>query len=149
MAAPHTKTKNGGAKRGAGRPKGSRNALTIEKERLAAEIARKTVMDARQQGKKLAKEILREGMEHAMGLAGKYQEQGVAPNPAAFKEWLNFAMSCARSLAPYESPTFSAIAVVPPAELMTSQLPANDDKVITIDDPAALQRVYKNIMGGR
>lgn len=110
-----------GTNRGGGRPKGKKNRGTIEKERLAAEIAAKTVMDARAAGKKLAKEVLEEFMFLFAGMAATYQPlppgtiapAGRQPDDAKFNEYAKLAVHCAQKLAPYQSPTFQAIMVAP------------------------------------
>src|SRR6478752_463130 len=56
-----------------GRPKGARGLATIERERVAAEIAQRTIMDAKPTGKRLAKEILYEFMMTFANMASFYQ----------------------------------------------------------------------------
>jgi hypothetical protein len=46
---------------------------TIERERIAAQIAERTVMDARTHGKKFAKEVLEEFMHTFATMAAVYQ----------------------------------------------------------------------------
>lgn len=107
-----------------GRPKNSRNKATIERERVAAEIAQKTVADARVAGKKLGKEVLDEFMHLFAGMAAAYQPappgMEIAPSPgrrpdeAKFEKYALLAIGCARDLARYQSPTFQAIQIAPP-----------------------------------
>lgn len=142
-----------GERRG-GRTKGKKNRGTIEKERVAAEIAARTVMDARVAGKKLAKEVLEEFMFLFAGMAATYQPlppgtitpPGHEPDPAKFNEYARLTVHCASKLAPYQSPTFAAIAISTPGLPVPSQ--PSGDNVIRLDDPIALARVYARIVSG-
>lgn len=60
---------------------------------------------------------------------------------ATFKAWLEFYVDAPGKLAEFQSPKFKAIAVAPP----NSVLPAapHEQRVISMDDPIALQQVYE------
>jgi hypothetical protein len=104
----------GGARRGAGRPRGPSKA-TLEK----ALIAERTVSEAKAAGKKLAKEVLEDFMLLFAGMAADFQigPPGAAPNLRAdenkFWKFAEAAIDCAHKLAPYQSPTFRAVVVAP------------------------------------
>jgi len=105
----------GGARPGAGRPRGVRNKATIEK----ALIAEQVVARAEMTGRKLAKEVLDEFMHLFAGMAASTQPlppgmpvpSGRAPDEAKFEKYARLAIQCAKDLAAYQSPTFRAIAV--------------------------------------
>lgn len=108
-----------GERRG-GRARGTPNKLTIKKQREAAEIASRAITDARESGKPLAKEVLDQFMQLFAGMAAHYQPlpDGVSivppgrnPNPDLFHRYADLAIDCAHKLAPYQSPTFKAIAL--------------------------------------
>lgn len=100
----------GGKRNGAGRPKGSPNKRTIEREDLATQIA---VRDLR--SKPLAKELIETFMHIAAGYASTYQprEGNDRSSMQLFEKWARLAVSWACDLAPYQSPTFRAIIVAP------------------------------------
>lgn len=108
-----------GERRG-GRAKGTKNKAILERDRIAAEIAARTVADARVAGKKLAKDVLEDFMLLFAGMAAHHQPAPPtgAPNAYAneekFNEYAQLAVSCAHKLAPYQSPTFQAIMIAPP-----------------------------------
>lgn len=105
------------------RPKGTLNKATIQKRELAANIAAREVADARFEGKKLAKERLAEMLDMFIGMAAVFQpdnprQVAVDPsksNPHADEErfltYIREAKQVAIALAPYQSPTFRAIAI--------------------------------------
>lgn len=131
-----------------GKVKGSKNKATIERE-TAAEIDR-----ARQQNRELAKDVLERLMRIAEGAASlhkpptgaeiaKAMDRGQQPPTGdwgLFGEWFDRAVFCAKSLAPFQSPTFKAIAVMAPAPLEPRE--PVEATVTRIDDPIALSRVY-------
>lgn len=104
-----------------GRPKGAKNKTTIERNRIAAEIAARTVIDAKTTGKKLAKEVLDDLMHLFVGMAAHHQPTppgappvaGARPDEARFEKYARLALETARALASYQSPTFRAIVVAP------------------------------------
>jgi hypothetical protein len=113
----------GGAKPGerrGGRQRGTPNKTTIERQRVTAEIAARTVADARVAGKKLAKEVLEEFMFLFADMAAYYKPAlPTAPpnenaNEGKFGEYARLTVDAAHKLAPYQSPTFRAIVVAPP-----------------------------------
>lgn len=125
---------------------GTKNRSTIEKERIAAEIAARTVADARINDKPLAKEVLDNFMQLFAGLAAHHQpwpsSQGKNPNEdeSKFRYYASMAVSTADRLAPFQSPTFKSIELrtPPPAP----RVPGDDAKVIDINDPKVVQRQY-------
>lgn len=111
---------------GSGRPPGGKNKATIARDLIAAEIAAKTVADARVQNRKLAKEVLEEFMHLFAGLAARHQPlpRGITntdpkrdPDEGLFDRYAVLAVDCARKLAPYQSPTFQAIMIAPPPDV--------------------------------
>jgi hypothetical protein len=112
----------GGARPGAGRPRGPSKA-TIEK----ALIAERTVSEAKAARKKLAKEVLDDFMLRFTEIAAYFQiaPPGAPPNPQAdegkFWKYAQAAVDCAHKLAPYQSPTFRAVVVAPSPDPNQSQ----------------------------
>ncbi len=100
------------------RPRGSLNKTTIEKREVAAQIAARTMADARYQGRKLAKEHLSDFLELFRGMMATYQpnnpreqdenKRNPTPDEEKFRYYANMAMTAALGLAPYESPKFAA-----------------------------------------
>lgn len=145
-----------------GRHRGSKNKTTIEREEKARlelearEIALRDgaqqILQARQRGQKLAKEVLEDLMNLGVGLAAFYQPSPPqAPrntNEDETKFWraAEFARDCAADLAKYQSPTYKAIAVAaaPAVPLPTeAQRPVPSKVVARIGDPA---RVYAQLI---
>lgn len=107
-----------------GRQRGTPNKRTIEK----MEQAERGIVETRKRGKKLAKERLEEIMELAGGLAAHFvpvRPEGQRPNPNAneplFAKYFSLYLDAARYLAPYQSPTFRAIMIAPPAPEKTME----------------------------
>jgi hypothetical protein len=96
-----------GERRG-GRVKGQPNKTTVERMRRA-EL---DVAAARARGEKLGKEVLRDYMLIFQERAERYRKPPHA-DEAKFEKYAQLAVDCARWLAPYESPTFRSIAVMP------------------------------------
>jgi hypothetical protein len=116
-----------------GRPLGSKNQATIEREeqarlvaerlaevdRLRAEGASEVVAAAKTAGVKLATEVLRDFMHLFSGLAAYYQpvQEGKEPKPGRkpdetlFRVYAALAKDTAKDLAIYESPRLSAVMV--------------------------------------
>ncbi len=111
-----------GERRG-GRQKGTPNRATVEKQLIAAQIAERTVADARVEGKQLAKEVLEQFMLRFVEMAKHYEptlpgagEQQLHGDEGKFLQWAKHAIDCAKALAPYQSPTFRAVEIIPPRE---------------------------------
>jgi hypothetical protein len=78
-----------------------------------------------------------------VGMAAAYQP--LPPNASApaghrGEDLGQFAVECAKALAPYQSPTFKAIAVMAPPP-PTPVAPERED--IDLNDPVAIARVYQ------
>lgn len=136
----------GGARPGAGAPRGPRKT-TIER----ALIAERDVLASKAAGKKLAKEVLEEFMLVFAGMAATYQPVETNPNknPGEFVKYAELAIDCANKLAPYQSPTFRAIAVsaMPPIPVG----PGNQGITgleIELTDQNAVARIYRTFMTG-
>lgn len=107
-----------------GKAKGSKHKATIQRELIAAEIAARTVADAKINNKPLAKEVLDQFMHVFAGMAATFQplppgaqpKPGHTPNEDKFEKWAVLAVKTARDLAQFQSPTFKAIAITPPPE---------------------------------
>jgi hypothetical protein len=149
--------RSGVGNRGQGRKRGTRNKATIERERIAAEIAARTVMDARTAGRKLAKEVMQDFLPIMAGMAAYYQPTfpGMsAHNPNSndkeFQRWFELMLDLADKLAPYESPTFKAIAVnLAPTMPVMPALPdpkAIDGNVVPLHDSASLAQAYRRMV---
>jgi len=128
-----------------GRRRGTPNKTTVEKALLAALAA------AEGTGKKLAKEVIEDFMLRYAEMAAHVQPAppGAPPNPHAdedkFWSWPEAAIDCAVKLAPYQSPTFKAVTVVPPPPAPPS-VPEHINFARL--DPEEAMRVYKRIMDG-
>lgn len=154
----------GGSKPGdrrGGRIAGRKNKRTLEK---LAEASREAGDKARA-GKKFAKEALDELMVTAMAFAAREQRRiirderevdadGIPVKRADQQTYDHFwkAMECAgifaRALAPFQHPTFKAIAVIPPPpEIPNRPDPKTiDGKVVRLDDPIEVARIYQQLI---
>lgn len=112
-----------GHKRG-GRVKGQKNIATREREILAAEIAKRQMSRAVEQGRELAVEALERYAKLFEGAASVFRpvtekevEAGNPPNPMGdwdkFRTWLGEARDTMKELAKYQSPQLRAIAIAP------------------------------------
>lgn len=119
-----------------GRKKGSPNKRTLERleqeridrvieEEVAkklgdSEKARELVTAVRSANRRLAKDILSEITGVFYGLAAMTQPVpvgqpiplGRTPSEKQFEKWAKLAVDSAAKLAPYESPTFKAVAII-------------------------------------
>lgn len=117
-----------GHQRYAGRAKGTKNKATIERELLAADIAKRQMSRAHETGRELAVEALERYQKLFEGVASHFRPntdeelealaaQNKKGNPHAdfdkFKEWLCEARDTAKMLAEYQSPKLRAIAIAP------------------------------------
>lgn len=134
-----------------GRKRGSRNKAVIERERIAAEIAARTVADAKISGKKLAKEVLDDFMHLFAGMAAHHQPipkgqpipPGRDPDRAMFEKYAQMAVSCAADLAKYQSPTFKAVQIVDQPQVVERP----SAQVIDLaTDVSALQARYQRMI---
>lgn len=147
----------GGRKPGApkvgGRVKGSLNKRTIAKLQEASNH----IGAIKRQGQKKATEVLNELMQTSVSFAARYQQRILAStqqDKEPTKEDLDRfwkAMECAgtfaRSLAPFQDPTFSAIKVSMPAAPMEGAVTLTQrENIVTINDPIALARVYQRMI---
>lgn len=106
-------------KKTGGRKPGSRNKALVERDRIAAEIAARTVADARKPGQKLGKETLRDVRDAMISMAATYQPlaPGIKepapgrhpPDPEMFFRCITIGLQAARWLAEFESPKFKAV----------------------------------------
>jgi hypothetical protein len=129
-----------------GRTKGTLNKRTVQKLNEASQH----ISEIKRQGRKRAVEVLDELMHTAVGAAASYQQRMLAAGDKAAAgdiELFWLAMKCAgdfaKALAPFQSPTFKAIAVTvgPPDQAVPAA--ANDLGRVTTDDPAVLLRIYQ------
>lgn len=141
-----------------GRQRGTPNKSTqerLEAERVALQ-AQKEVDKARQAHTKLGKDVLEEFMKTFAGMAAYHQPvpEGVVappgrmPDEGKFLTYAKLTVETARDLANFQSPRFRAISIMtPPANPPANPLaPPKDGNVVTIDDPAAIARVYQNMV---
>jgi hypothetical protein len=138
-----------------GRPKGSPNKRTVQKLIEASQ----QVADIKKLGQKKATETLQDLMNTAMGMVALYQRrimttEGLLPEAkpddvANFWEAMKCAGTFSKALAPFQDPTFKAISVS-----MAPVMPAHpgdnakqvEGKVIKMDDPNAIARVYQQMV---
>jgi hypothetical protein len=138
--------------RGGPRPNSARNKRSIGIAERMVEAGGDSRSAAPQlTAKKLARDVLESFMLKFTDLAKK------ETNPVKFERYARFAVYCAQSLAPYQSPTLRAVMVAPQ--------PENNDTTITLkifdhdgnevknrssdlDDPIEACKVYRRIVGG-
>lgn len=145
-----------GERRG-GRSIGTPNKTTIEKALIAAQV----VEDAQRTGKKLAKEVLEEFMMLFAGMAATYQPlppgmpvpAGRKPDEKKFIQYAVLARDTAKDLAPFQSPTFRAVAVtVSPTGVPNGAPGANaktiNGKVVNLADQQAVGKIYQRVLSG-
>lgn len=145
----------GGARVNAGRKPNVPNKATIERT-LRAE---QEMLQARDTGKKLAKDVLDEFMLLFAGMAAHHQPippgqpipAGREPNEDKFEKWARLAVETAADLAKYQSPTFRAIAVsMPPPLPAVPDQKTIDGKVIEMPkDAISRSRLYQRVVNGR
>jgi hypothetical protein len=105
-------------------------------------------------GRRKAINVLDELMQVYAGMAAHVQPRPphLPPNPyaneALFHEYARLAGYFADRLAPYQSPTFRAVAVTIPAAPAAAVV-ESEDNVINLDDPIALSRVYRRMIAGK
>jgi hypothetical protein len=103
----------GGPRPNSGRPKGSRNRRSIglaERMLEAGAVSTASTVPLTPQGKKLARDVLEDFMLRFADMASKEAD------PGKFERYARFAVHCAQSLAPYQSPTFKAVTLIPPTQ---------------------------------
>ena len=108
----------GGHRPNSGRKPGAKNKSRRERDLMARYQAER---EAAGTERKLAKDTLEDFMQYFIGVAKLYQpfifregtgaEENGASDPIKFKEFSRAAIECAISLAPYQSPRLSAVAV--------------------------------------
>src|SRR6266566_2795454 len=98
----------GGPRPGAGRPKGSRNKATIEREIVAAEVRAGRIASGLASLEVRGKERL----ELLLDAAWRHMEEAhAAANTQEYIDWFMRSLLVAKSLTPYQSPQYRAIAV--------------------------------------
>lgn len=137
-----------------GRAAGTPNKATIEKT-LRAEFE---LTQARDTGKKLAKDVLDEFMMLFAGMAAHHQPippgqpipAGRVPDEDKFEKWARLAVETAADLAKYQSPTFRAIAVSMPPPLPVAPEPKTiGGKVLEMPkDAISRSRLYQRLVNG-
>lgn len=160
---------HGGARPGAGGPKGKRGHKKITRRKIdeanvqeQIEAALSTAEKLRNSRKKLAREELEEFVPILTSIVTQFQRRAMRPVPgpdgkeiptagpmqpafnpqdwAMLKNWMEFYVYTLNALADFQSPKFKAIAVMAPAP---APPPEKRDNVVQIDDPVALARVYQ------
>lgn len=109
----------GGARPGAGKPKGKWDRATLEAELAAAQNQLVELSKKRQAGRKLAVEVLDDIMHLSMGLAAKHQPlsggelagPGREPDEAKFDKYLSMTGEFAGRLANFQSPKFKSTTI--------------------------------------
>lgn len=149
----------GGSKKGerrGGRQVGSLNKKTLEREALLlreaeARRAANAVAEHKAANRKQGREVLYEFMMMFGGMAALYQpnppthDRNPNENEERFRTYASLACDQAWRLAHWEAPKFKAIAVPTPVPL-PAERPGDDAKVIDINDPVALARVYRRVI---
>ena len=123
--------------------------------------ASKQVSEIRKLGQKKATEILNDLMQTAMGMVALYQrkvmtsegikEDAKLEDIALFKDFMLCAGTFAKALGPFQDPVFKAVQYTLPAVTPVAIAPENakvvgDSKVKKLDDPAALGRIYADMV---
>lgn len=137
-----------------GRQRGTPNKRTteaVERERIARQ-AQQEVNKAHQANTKLGKDVLEEFMKTFAGMAAYHQPvpdgmpvpTGRKPSEEKFLTYARLTVETARALADFQSPRFKAIQIMTPPP--NPLLPVREGKVVSIDDPAAIARVYANMV---
>jgi hypothetical protein len=69
---------------------------------------------------------------------------------AKFEKYSRLALDCARQLAPYQSATFRAVVITPPAPAAEPGAEQPGAKILDfpINDPLTAARIYKRVMAG-
>lgn len=112
-----------GERRG-GRVKGTKNRTTLERELIAAEVARRQMSRAREQDRELAVEVIEKFMGEFQRAATHFRPttsveiaEGAKANQngswTKYGEWAERVVACAKELAKYQSPQLRAIAIAP------------------------------------
>jgi len=145
--------------RPAGRAAGTPNKRTkeaLEQNRIAQQMAADVRRGAEpsRQVRKLAKEMLDDFMHTFAGMAATFQPlpdgmavpAGRKPDENKFLTYSKLAIEAAKSLAPYQSPTYKAIQIVAPPGPGTDvpALPPGNDNIL--NDPQAIVRHYQRTM---
>lgn len=140
-----------------GRSRGTANKATIEaleRERIA-EQARKEANKAYAANVKLGKDTLEEFMIifatqakfYQPVLPGQPKPKDRRPNETKFLTYAGLTVKTAKDLADFQSPKFKAIQVVAPQPNPHGNEPRQiEGKVVSIDDPVALQRTYQRMI---
>jgi hypothetical protein len=145
----------GGARPGSGRKPYTPSKKTIER----AEAAAIRVEQSRAQGKKLAVEVLEEHMLYIAGMAARCQPDVNVPldkqDTKLFERLVKLTSELAAELAQYQSPRYAAIRVnvlpppgsfVPASEQRGDGAKVIDGKVIDMNDPNVVGRIYRDLM---
>ena len=156
--------RRGGARPGAGRPRGRMNDATIEI--IAAGGANITVPpkpEPTAPASKRAKDRLAELLNFALASMAYYQPSALSGQENAHQNWQEFhkwqvtAANIARILAPYQDPTFRAILVTTPGEMIGTGFaaaggskdgPADESEMIDVSQGAAQAAYLRMVKGG-
>lgn len=151
-----------GERRG-GRKAGTPNKKTIiamEEQRLAeiAKTAERERVAKERAHIPLGKDVLEDYMQAFAGIAAIYQNKLLAEYQQTqtmtaatlneFERWGSLTATTAKALADFQSPKFKAIMVSVPGDQNRQPEPKTIDgaKVIEINDPVAVARVYTNMV---
>jgi hypothetical protein len=110
------------------------------------EEAANRVTAIKKAGHKQAVEVLNDLMHTAMGMAVKYQPPAPDQEPrdsAKFWKAMEMAGIFAKALAPYQSPTFTAIRMMISPDPLPMKTVENESNVIALNDPVAIMRIYQ------
>jgi hypothetical protein len=141
-----------------GRPKGARGLATIERERVAAEIAQRTVMEAQTEGKKLGKDVIEEYMLLFRGMSAVFQPtpadleagrpvENQHANEEKFVHYARLACGQAGELAKYQSPTYKSIPIPDPyVSRKIKTIDQYGNNAIDMKDPNVVARIYRSMM---
>jgi hypothetical protein len=153
----------GGPRPNSGRKNGSRNKRSIGiAERMVEAGGASTGSAATQPpAKKLARDVLEDFMLRFTSMAERETD------PIKFERYARFAVYCAQSLAPYQSPTLRAVMVAPQPEkndttttirlkifdhdgneLKDSSSGLSDRPDLSDDDPIEACKVYRRLVSG-
>jgi hypothetical protein len=143
----------GGPRPNSGRKKGSRNKRSVGIAERMVEAASTGSAVLQLPGKKLARDVLEGFMPKFTDMAEK------ETNPVKFERYARFAVYCAQSLAPYQSPTLRAVMVAPQPEkndsttTITLKIFDHDGQELEnrrsdLNDPVEACKVYRRIASG-
>lgn len=132
------------------RPTGTRRGVPNKKTQAHIRAAGSRAAEARKLGRPQAVEVLDNLMNTAMTMASQYQPPAAGMEPKdhdKFLEWIQTAGVFAKHLADFQSPKFRAVVVQTPTPIGDADMTIDQEgKILEIDDPKKLARVYAQMV---